>query len=1198
MRPPQPRHHRRATVLVLIIGLLTMLFMMLASFLTLARSERQAVVQIQQGARTEGIVDNLTDVLASIGITDEQGRSYTRIPGFGDAAWLASSSPYRDPNYNSYATADPNDYRYAAASSLNGAPASDVSIRGASFSPSGMLDDEWRRANARRPFMDADADGIADADFRGSALATQIANSIGGRSINADIVPDPNNGDALNGERIREFWRLFSENARYEVAVRIISHGGMVQIASPSATERWNTRFLMGMFDYLRDPRDNAAALDADDVDDLTLLNSLYTQRAEAEAFLRYRGGILNPRITWGSSSGSAAVDQLARRIAGYGEPSYTLFPAYDGRDAVQRFNLADTSANQWEIWRRAVMRDPDDTFVQGSNDTAVRENYAERRDLTTVNNSDELIRKQGSYIDPMEQQRPTLRLMPGSSKFYLGNVVRAFDATTGAFLAATQIGDLLTGAFGEMISSYTEWRNTVNVISSTDQPLLRSEQARMLAANTLAFAAPRTGNPDPNTVGIWVDVPWVVDRFQGGYRVYFGVAPQPYLTQAMIYKAGDSVDPNLMVNAAAIEFFNPHDVSLDPNQFGISIVDPNSAATETIRSLGPNFTHAANGGETLAFNPRRFSLLLADDGANDWFRNAARVYGDPNSVQTGDTVPMLDTDVPTGGEELAVRLWRLAQTRPPELNGSPYVPGVNHPGVWVLIDELKVGQPDDRPTDWGSDPNDPNTNGPWPGAWTNSWRDTDSEASYWSPGIYGTPRWRIVVPDENLDEGSGEPDATRLAKLKDAGPSYSGTIPTAPLYTMNPALGSTLTPRIHGVARPAAFPTVGFMHFIGRFAHTYSVVSPPDTAGPWQTAGHWLARAWKYEKPLTMLPRADIAFMPVFSNRQPVSQASEFSEDPNANGLGRVPWGLLVYDYFTTINPGDGDGNGVAEPNNPADRFDRMRVDGRININFAPWHVLAALPLIGPNLTNGTLPINQTVPPTFWSPATNMLLGDGPTTKRLLAQEPNSPIVRPSGSNPWYRLGNWLGQAVASYRDGVRYTKSGSGAFESFYGTAAARNLNSSGTGPDYRSVIYADPSGVTTRGGIRDPNFPGFVTLGELLNVKGFDSTMPTAANYTLEQGDYIRAISLLVLLDTHFLTTRSNTYTMYASLFDRENPESSIRTQVTFDRSDLVPRIFNPDPTGMFVPGLATPLPVASTPEIVSERRGGYFATAVDN
>ncbi len=1193
MRPKNPLHQRRATVLVLIIGLLTMLFMMLASFLTLARSERQAVVQVERGAQAEGIVDNLSDVLASINVNDgligDGGRAYTRIPGYADASWLASNNPYR----SSSTIGDPpsDGINYAAVTSLSGPLVRDSStsrgpsIRELSFeNPNlgALTEPAWRQRLARQPSMDADGDGVPDSDFIGSAMATQLANAIGGRSVNANTAPDPNIYPRWRDPN-SSLWRLFTENARYEAAARIISHGGMVQISSPTETRRWNTGFLFGMFNYLQDTRDNAANLDPTaegSGSDISLVNALYSQRAEAEAFLRYRGGILSPKNLNEGSSGVTAIDQLAKRIAGYGATSYTFFPSYQEEanfDAYQRFNLADNEQRQ--VWLRAVSRDPRDP----STDLAKRL-YAERRDLTTVNNSDELARKQSFGVTT--GQATELRLTPGSLKFYLGRATSAFTGVSGVFTETTTASEL-AAVFGEMLASYIDWRQTPNVVSILEPPVTRAEQARMLAVNTLAFAAPYTGDPN---AGIAVDVPWIAEeRDNGKFMLYFGAGPQPYITQAMVYKAEDATDPNIFQNTAAIELFNPHDFKLDPSRFGISI-ETSAAGTPDIKQLDPNATLSASGLNSLQIESRKFSLLLVDDGSNTWFRDGGQNY----DGITGADVPLLaNTNVPTSND-LLVRLWRLASTRPPQIAAnSAYAYGS---GMWVLVDEFKCVQPDDRPPTWGSDPNDPNSSGPWPGSYVDTWRDTQSEA-YWVNNAAGrAPRWRVVMPaDDEKNEKNTKPDQTRLNDLGDNGPTFTAatSVPTTPLYTMTPVLGAVYTPEIHGARRPSAFPTVGFMHFIGRFSHTFSN-NIGNLKEPWITANQWLEYAWESENKSL---RADLAFMPVFSNRQRADATSEFSDDPKV-GAGRIPWGLLVYDYFSTLNTGDPDGDGDAK-----DALDPMRVDGRININTAPWHVLAALPVIGPEPNTASypydLPLNRTTASSLRDYTANMLNGVGPTAPRLLQLETGSGLVDPN-QDGWYHLGNGLGQALASYRDGVNYTDSSSS--DAFFYRTVNRNYNEVTLGPDYRPQLYADPNNLAeqARGGVRDPNYTGFLSVGELLNIKGFDATKPQTGvmgltSYSLGQGDYIRAISLLALLDTHFLTTRSNTYTAYFSLMDRENPASSVYSQVSFDRSDMIPRTLKPN--GIETDPNIVPWSPSAKPEIISERRMGYFSTSMN-
>jgi hypothetical protein len=181
------------------------------------------------------------------------------------------------------------------------------------------------------------------------------------------------------------------------------------------------------------------------------------------------------------------------------------------------------------------------------------------------------------------------------------------------------------------------------------------------------------------------------------------------------------------------------------------------------------------------------------------------------------------------------------------------------------------------------------------------------------------------------------------------------------------------------------------------------------------------------------------------------------------------------------------------------------------------------------------------------------------------------------------YRLGPWLAQAAAAYRDGVQYVRYAPATdLFAVYADSHLRGGEGALYGPGsginalaYRPTMYGSFGG-GTNGGIRGaaqtgevrPRHYGFVTVGELLNVKGFDSSrhdqLPTAANpltpesTTLGRGDFVKAVSLLALLDSQYLTTRSNTFTIYASVMDREDPQASMRSQTSVDRGNLLPRL----------------------------------------
>jgi hypothetical protein len=182
-------------------------------------------------------------------------------------------------------------------------------------------------------------------------------------------------------------------------------------------------------------------------------------------------------------------------------------------------------------------------------------------------------------------------------------------------------------------------------------------------------------------------------------------------------------------------------------------------------------------------------------------------------------------------------------------------------------------------------------------------------------------------------------------------------------------------------------------------------------------------------------------------------------------------------------------------------------------------------------------------------------------------------------------------------------------------YSTAFARNSVATG-GMQYRSPqLYGRANeGNGIRGEPENSLKPtkfGFLTIGELVNVLGFDSTPPDAIARAaagnrqlysdpdatlgdgsgLRHGDFMKAVALTALLDSHFLTTRSNTFTVYVSVMDRENPQASVRSQLTVDRANLLPRLVRSG-------GYTTTIQSHSLPAVIAERRMGFYNARYDD
>lgn len=1152
----------------MIVGLLAMLFIIVSAYIVLARFDRQTLRLVGRAEQVTQILDSIDGVVSAAvrGPSDSPGANVTGAAyadTFGykaddkavGAPWLASPEPVRDPVLSSYPSAWPGDYCYPAVTGLSGEVAGNKSLtelmRDADEGgngpdirpgdPAGSLTLDTA-ANAREPFGDACGTGLPSSSFAGSAVLSELANAMTGRAVRASsILVSRLDRNAPWGSPDYENylrWRYFDENARYVVSARVVSHGGMVQVSAPGQAT-WNLPFLGKMFAWVKHPNDSGYTLDPAG-GDLSLYRAMAAASATVEPVLRRRGGLLVGSRELQQAGMPPALWELQK-----GRRRRTFHPEYEFQqpklknDSYQRFNLA--SLNEWTAWRQAVTIDPEyyNAGFPGYTDPA-RQSYVPRQVLTTVNNSDELARVQV----PKDSTWTGLGIRPGQLKYYLGRISHAFDGD-GHFQSDPSAVNYdgyevirdLAACFNEMLAGYGEWD------AKPGEAVKQEEQAMMLAVNTVAFAAPH-------------DVDGRVDAVYGAdaTKLYIGYAPQPFITQVVAYNENEEQgEPAEM--ALAVELYNPHDSQapggvgqhdLDLSRFAISInnafdpLDP-----DTYVNLGELGTLAVS-----HLPGRTFLLFSVHDGSNAFFDNLQAVQG---TISLG--VPF-----DNGDPDMEVKLWR---------RGSDV-----SPIGWYLVDEMEIDLEDlsgqvqiVEDQKWH----------------VNVQRDTSYEAylGLWS-GTGAEARWRMTVafpktdPNYRVTRGQNEPGQPVLEEL-----GVGSAIPSDPLtsfgpcvavHTMNAGLGPW---SIHGVARPASFPTVGFMLLVPRFSHVQaldgSVRKPVTTilAEQWDHRGHTISEA-----------PADFGHMPIFYNKQ-----KENGSVGDFDKTGTVPWGLLVFDYFTTLNPNDANGDGTED-----DPLDPYRVPGRININTAPWYLLAGLPLIGPDgpPATGELPINKTASPAFWSPVSGVLAGQGEDGTFRYPQ-----WVDRTGAayGQWYRLGPYLAQAAAAYRDRVQYVQYS--ASSSPFAYAHWRNA-----GEIYRPTQYGTgPAAIRGAGDdLSDPATAptwkrGLLSVGELANVMGFDSWVLNDTAHPERMVDFFKAVSLLAMLDTQFLTTRSNTFTIYVTLTDRLNPQASVRSQVTVDRTNLLPRLL------VDQLGNATVVQNNGLPELIGQREVSYFNARYD-
>lgn len=292
------------------------------------------------------------------------------------------------------------------------------------------------------------------------------------------------------------------------------------------------------------------------------------------------------------------------------------------------------------------------------------------------------------------------------------------------------------------------------------------------------------------------------------------------------------------------------------------------------------------------------------------------------------------------------------------------------------------------------------------------------------------------------------------------------------------------------------AFPTTGSLLLLMRYANTQTSAFNQQLTGS-----------------TTVI---DEGRMPVFD------QMSLATTGTGPTDLA-LPWGQLVFDYFTAL-PLDNDPAQGGNPDQPVVDQGGLRIHGRININSAPELVLSGLP---------TVPINSI-----------------PLAVRTKVER--GAFLGGSSLNP--NVAQNIGQQIAS----------------SIVGYREARQVN---VRDAIGSSIENTANFQATR--LRQMGF-GFLTVGELANVRGGGAS---SAAYSIDGDvingaasvddlDYTVAVGLLVALGD-WVTTRSDVFTVYGTVRGAGRKEAvdqrAIRFQETVDR---LPTVLNPQSLPKFV------------------------------
>ena len=321
-----------------------------------------------------------------------------------------------------------------------------------------------------------------------------------------------------------------------------------------------------------------------------------------------------------------------------------------------------------------------------------------------------------------------------------------------------------------------------------------------------------------------------------------------------------------------------------------------------------------------------------------------------------------------------------------------------------------------------------------------------------------------------------------------------------------------------------SAYPTTGSLLLLMRYAQEERFVAVQDASA-------------QQASPMTLKLASgsinlDNGHMPVFDQGQ-LAQANwngtQWAQPMDGTTLLSIPWGQLVFDYFTAlpfenqfdplvappavarpVEPGnpseleggwpiddgiDNDNDGVIDDdgyvsyvaylraNQPTVELGGVRVHGRININAAPWKVLQGAPLMPP----GVLPIYKQLDPTLtvfsgslgsWSDWDGFGLQD-PDGRGPPGHLGELSFTTDTAGGRMEQLGAGKTKGIVAYRE-LRELQDPTSTW-----TTGNYNVLDTGGFPDYGRRLRVDASpGPLAQ--VTQRHTAGFLTVGELANVR----------------------------------------------------------------------------------------------------------------
>ncbi len=588
---------------------------------------------------------------------------------------------------------------------------------------------------------------------------------------------------------------------------------------------------------------------------------------------------------------------------------------------------------------------------------------------------------------------------------------------------------------------------------------------AAALAANLIDFA------DNDQIVGAIPDEPtmvpvrdWrtgMVDPAEPNLKVY-GLERQPYITEVFVdVPQSTGAFPGLIIDESssvfAVELYNPFDVPIDLSVFELTdLFDDPGLATDDVLATKldgtqlERFVNLPLGG---ILAPRSYAV----------FHGYGTALGTPGATQLGDAIVFDNSSM--------IALQRVIGSGP----GTVYVTvdQVNLADSRFVLEEIS-----DTPINPAGDLPDL-INMPVPTRITASiQRDTTANV------------WRFPVPKYRY---SDQPNYHTLGIDN----SIRATTVDASIRSVHIDFADT------GVLR-TAFPTTGSMLLLMRHAH----LDDPSVGAEVVPFNHVHETLMAQQSTFI-----DNGRMPVFDEAMAYHQSPSANDDV-AQGVTALPWGQLVFDYFTALplrteNTACNDPNLQALQGYPPVDMDGLRVSGRINLNTAPWSVLSGLPLMDMdkfNLPDSAGSMKDRLRSALYPAAL-------PKAKRA---HDGSDIDQPISDQPG-EIGREFAQAIVAYRE-ARFVPSVDPVIAA--------------------TVDFAPQRGPLTGGSRTNRAGYGFLSVGELLNVRHVDTAGPGEWSYNVDGGavanggDYVSAVARVVALGD-WVTTKSHVFTIYGTI-----------------------------------------------------------------